>query len=53
MAGVADSSDKFAYPPLTFFDPAEKLLGEGSDLPAERCQVSVAAGSAVVASPLG
>jgi hypothetical protein len=53
MAGVADSSDQFAYPPVAFLDPANELLSEASDLLGERCQVSIAAGSAVVASPLG
>ena len=45
-------SDQFAYPPVAFLDPANKLLGEASDLVGERCQVSIAAGSAVVTSSL-
>ena len=53
MAGSADSSDQFAYPPVAFLDPANKLLSQARDLLGERCQVSIAAGSAVVASPLG
>ena len=53
IASVADSSHQFAYPPVAFLDPANELLGEASNLVGERCQVSIVAGSAVVASSLG
>jgi hypothetical protein len=43
MAGVADLSDQFAYPPVAFLNSANKLLSEASDLLGERCQVSIAA----------
>jgi len=50
--GHPDLAEKLADTPIALLDSADKLLGQVADLPGQRGQVAIAAGSAIAASGL-